>query len=97
MGVNSVVIEAAAAWIKEAQMFGKKKKAPAPTYDVTQKLKKTWWEGTKLVPTTKAEQRKMKAEILKREPNAIVLDSKAKKQKELEWIDRIEEYDAFMN
>ena len=27
----------------------------------------------------------------------LVLDSKAKKQKELEWIDRIEEFDAFMN
>ena len=39
----------------------------------------------------------MKAEILKRNPKATVLDSKAKKAKELEWIDRIEEYDAFMN
>ena len=64
---------------------------------MTQKLKKTWWGGAKLVPTTTAEQRKMKAEILKREPNAIVLDSKAKKQKVLEWIDRVEEFDAFMN
>ena len=36
-------------------MFGRKKKAPDPVYDVTQKLKKTWWGGTKLVPTTKAE------------------------------------------
>ena len=35
--------------------------------------------------------------ILKRNPKAIVLDSKAKKEKELEWIDRIEEFDAFMN
>lgn len=78
-------------------MFGKKKKAPAPIYDVTQKPKKTWWGGTKLVPTTKAEQKKMKAEILKRNPNAIIIDSKAKKQKDLEWIDRIEEFDAFMD
>lgn len=78
-------------------MFGRKKKASKPIYDVTQKIKKTWWGGTKLVPTTKAEQRKMKAEILKRNPKATVLDSKAKKAKELEWIDRIEEYDAFMN
>ena len=78
-------------------MFGKKKKIPAPTYDVTQKLVKTWWCGTKLVPTTKREQREMKAEILKRVPNAIVLDSKAKKEKELEWIDRVEDFDAFMN
>ena len=50
-------------------MFGKKKKIPAPTYDVTQKLDKTWWGGTKLVPTTKREQREMKKEILKRIPN----------------------------
>ena len=78
-------------------MFGRKKKASEPIYDVTQKIKKAWWGGTKLVPTTKAEQRKMKAEILKRNPKATVLDSKAKKQKELEWIDRIEEFDAFMN
>ena len=78
-------------------MFGRKKKSSEPVYDVTQKIAKTWWGGTKLVPTTKAEQSKMKAEILRRNPNATVLDSKAKKQKELEWIDRIEEFDAFMN
>lgn len=78
-------------------MFGRKKKASEPIYDVTQKIKKTWWGDTKLVPTTKSEQRKMKAEILKRNPNATVLDSKAKKEKELDWIDRIEEFDAFMN
>ena len=53
-------------------MFGRKKKAPEPIYDVTQKVAKTWWGGTKLVPTTKAEQRKMKAEILKHNPKAIV-------------------------
>lgn len=78
-------------------MFGRKKKAPEPVYDVTQKIAKTWRGGTKLVPTTKSEQKKMKAEILKRNPKATVLDSKATKQKELEWIDRIEEFDAFMN
>ena len=77
-------------------MFGKKKNAPMPTYDVTQKLKKTWWGGTILVPTTKSEQRKLKAEILKRNPDTVVLVSKAKKEKELEWIDRIEDFDAFM-
>ena len=46
-------------------MFGKKKKAPAPAFDVTQKLKKTWYGGKKRIPTTKAEQRKMKEAILK--------------------------------
>ena len=75
-------------------MFGRKKKEPEPIYDVTQKIAKTWWGGTKLVPTTKSEQRKMKAEILKRNPKATVLDNKAKKQKDLEWIDRIEEFDV---
>ena len=78
-------------------MFERKKKQKEPVYDVPQKIEKTWWGGTKLVPTTKSEQKKMKAEILKSNPNATVLDSKAKKQKELEWIDRIEEFDAFMN
>ncbi len=77
-------------------MFGRKKKASEPVYDVTQKIKKTWWGGTKLVPTTKAEQKKLKAEILRKKPNAVVLDAKAKKVRQLEWIDRIEEFDAFM-
>lgn len=78
-------------------MFGRKKKTPESIYDVTQKIAKTWWGGTKLVPTTKSEQRKMKAEILKQNPKAVVLDNKAKKQKDLEWLDRIEGFDAFMN
>ena len=78
-------------------MFGKKKKTVPVTYDITQKAVKTWWGGTKVVPNTKAEQKQMKAAILNRDPHAIVLDSKAKKEKSLEWIDRIEEFDAFMN
>ena len=78
-------------------MFGKKKKQKEPVYDVTQKKVKTWWGGTKLVPTTKSEQKKMKVEILKRNSKATVLDSNAKKQKDLEWIDRLEEFDAFMS
>ena len=78
-------------------MFGKKKKQQEPIYDVTQKVAKTWWGGTKLVPTTKSEQKKMKAEILKRNPKATVLDSKAKKQNELDWINCIEEFDALMD
>lgn len=39
----------------------------------------------------------MKDTILHIEPDAVVIDSKAKKEQELEWIDRIEEFDAFMN
>lgn len=79
-------------------MFWTKKKIPEPiTYDITTKAVKTWWGGIKVVPTTRAEQRRMKADILKRDPKAIVLDDKAKREKELQWIDRIEEYDAFLN
>ena len=78
-------------------MFGRKKNPVLHTYDITKKGVKTWWGGVKIVSTTKAEQRKKKAEILKRDPHAIVIDSKAKKQKQLEWIDQLEEFDAFMN
>lgn len=52
-------------------MFGKKKKAPAPAFDVTQKLKKTWYGGKKRIPTTKAEQRKDKEAILKVYPRRL--------------------------
>lgn len=78
-------------------MFGKKKKAPAPAFDVTQKLKKTWYGGKKRIPTTKAEQRKMKEAILKVYPEAIVIDEYAKQAKGTGWIDRIKEYDALFN
>ena len=67
-----------------------------PTIDITHKSVTTWYGGTKTVPTSKSEQRKMKAEILKRDPKAVVVDSKAKK-KDLDWINRIEEFDAFMD
>ena len=67
-----------------------------PTIDITHKSVPTWYGGTKVVPTSKSEQRKMKAEILKRDPKAVVIDSAAKK-KDLDWIDRIEEFDAFMD
>ena len=78
-------------------MLFKKSREPVQTYDVTKKIVKTRWGGTKLVPTTKAEQRRMKKEILKQDPLAAVLDSKAMKEKNIEWIDRVEEYDAFLN
>ncbi len=77
-------------------MLGKKGKSARPAYDVTQKVKKTWWGGTKIVPTSKAEQKRLKAEILKRDPHAVVLDDRAKKERSLKWIDQIEEFDAFM-
>ena len=52
-------------------MFSKKR----PTIDITHKSVPTWYGGTKVVPTSKSEQRKMKAEILKRDPKAVVVDS----------------------
>ena len=72
-------------------MFSKKH----PTIDIIHKSVPIWYGGTKVVATSKSEQRKMKAEILKRDPKAIVIDSEAKKN-DLDWIDRIEEFDAFM-
>ena len=73
-------------------MFSKKHS----TIDITHKFVPTWYGGTKTVPTSKSEQRKMKAEILKRDPKAVIINSAAKK-KNLDWIDCIEEYDAFMD
>ncbi len=78
-------------------MFRRKKRNSTPAYDITKKVAKTWWGGTKLVPTTKAEQQIMRAEILRNSPDAVIIDSKAKKEKELEWIDRVEELDAFLS
>lgn len=78
-------------------MLSKKKKTNGITIDITQKRVKTWWGGTKLVPTTKAEQRKMGDMIKKIDPSAMIIDSSVKREQQLEWIDRIEEYDAFLN
>ena len=75
-------------------MFGKKKKQELPPVDITKKLVRTWWGGKKFVPTTKREQREMKKALLKVNPKLTIIDDAAKKEKELEWIDRIEEYDA---
>ena len=78
-------------------MLSKKKKSNGITIDITQKRVKTWQGGTKLVPTTKAEQRKMRDMIKKIDPSAMIIDSSVKRERQLEWIDRIEEYDAFLN
>ena len=75
-------------------MFGRMKKQELPPVDITKKLVKTWWGGKKFVPTTKREQREMKKALLKANPKLTIIDDAAKKEKDLEWIDRIEEYDA---
>lgn len=77
-------------------MFGKKKQQELPPVDITKKLVRTWWGGKKFVPTTKREQREMKKALLKANPELTIIDDAAKKEKDLEWIDRIEEYDAML-
>jgi len=77
-------------------MFGKKKKQELPPVDITKKLVRTWWGGKKFVPTTKREQREMKKALLKANPKLTIIDDAAKTERELEWIDRIEEYDALL-
>lgn len=78
-------------------MFRKKKQEKNLVIDITQKRVKTWWGGMKLVPTTKAEQQKIRDIIMHIDPSVTIIDSKAKKERELAWIDRIEEFDAFLN
>lgn len=73
-------------------MFSKKH----PTIYITHKSVPTWYGGAKVVATTKSEQRKLKAEILKRNPKAVVIDC-TEKEKDLGWIDKIEEFDAFID
>ncbi len=75
-------------------LFGKKK--DLPPFDITQKVVKTWWGGTKTVPTTKAEQKVMKAQIKALYPHAVIIDSAEKKRRQTDWIDRVEEFNAFM-
>ena len=82
-------------------MFGRRKhKEPVPMIDITQKRVKTWWGGTKLVPTTKKEQKLMKDYLLKNHPEYIVVDAAEKKrlqrEAELQWIDEVEALDALL-
>lgn len=56
-------------------MFGKHIKENPVAIDITQKCVKIWWGGTKLVLTTKAEQRKMREMIQHIDPSITVIDS----------------------
>ena len=80
-------------------LFGHKRKQQSkPMIDITQKRVKTWWGGTKLIPTNKKEQRVMKEYLQKQHPEYIVIDSAEKKrlqrQADLQWIDDVESLDA---
>ena len=76
----------------------KKKQQPKTMIDITQKRVKTWWGGTKLIPTTKKEQRAMREYLTKNHPEYIIIGSAEKKQLqrevELQWIDDVESLDA---
>jgi hypothetical protein len=50
-----------------------------------------------MVPTTKAEQKTFRELILASYPDAIIIDSAEKKRRQTEWIDEIEEFEAFMD
>lgn len=63
-------------------MFRKKRKPP--TADIYHKVVKTWYGGTKIVPTTASEQKKLKA----------ALDKESDK---LSWIDEIEDIEAIFD
>lgn len=78
-------------------VWEKKKKAPAPAFDVTQKLKKTWYGGKKRIPTIKGGTAQDEGGNPEGLSEAIVIDDNAKRQRELDWIDRIKEYDALFN
>lgn len=80
-------------------LFGRKRKQqPKPMIDITQKRVKTWWGGTKLIPTTKKEQRAMREYLAKNHPEYMIVGSAEKKQvlreAELQWIDEVEALDA---
>ncbi len=82
-------------------MFGcKRKQQSKPMIDITQKRVKTWWGGTKLIPTTKKEQCAMKEYLQKHYPEYIVIDTAEKKrlqrQVDLQWIDSLELLDALL-
>lgn len=82
-------------------MFGKKPKLrrDLPAIDITKKPVKGMFGRTKMVPTTKKEQRQMKAVLMKKYPDRYFVDDSKEYNSvkhDLSWIDRIEGFDAFM-
>lgn len=81
-------------------MFGRKQKLrnDLPAIDLRKKPIKGLFGKVKWVPTTKKEQRKMKALLMKRYPDRYYADDLKEwnSYDELQWIDRIEELDALL-
>ncbi len=83
-------------------MFGKKPKlrSDLPAIDITRKPAKGMFGRTKMVPTTKDEQRRMKADLMKKYPDRYFIDDLKEYNSvkyDLSWIDRIEAFEAGMD
>lgn len=83
-------------------MFRKRKslRKDLPAIDISRKPAKGWFGRTKLMPTTKREQRKIKKKLMEKYPDRYYMDdlnewnSISRKDIELAWIDEIEAIDA---
>ena len=83
-------------------MFRKRKslRKDLPAIDITRKQAKVLFGRTKLVPTTKREQRKIKVKLMELYPDRYYVDnlndwnSISPKEIELAWIDEVEAIDA---
>lgn len=83
-------------------MFGKRKKLrkDLPAIDISRKPTKGWFGRTKLIPTSKREQREMKQRLMKQYPDRYFVDdlgewnSISPTEKEIAWIDEVEALDA---
>ena len=83
-------------------MFRKRKspRKDLPAIDISRKPAKGWFGRTKLVPTTKRDQRGIKRKLMEQYPDRYYVDdlnewnSISRKDIELAWIDEIEAIDA---
>ena len=82
--------------------FSKKLRKDLPAIDISKKKEKCLFGREKIVPRSKKEQHKLKAELVKQYPDRYFVDdlgeyNSIKPRDELSWIDDIEAFDAFMN
>ena len=83
-------------------IFGRKRRMrkDLPAIDIRKKPVKGLFGKTKLVPTTKKEQRRMKEKLMKQFPDRYYIDdlrewnSISGKDADLRWIDEIEEMET---
>ncbi len=70
-----------------------------PPIDIRKKAVKGKFGVTKMVPTTKKEQRELKARLMEQYPDRFFLDDLHERNSvtcDLSWIDRLEDLDAFL-